>query len=92
MVDRLRAHYRPGTALHVCALHVCTPQRARRVLAAVAAWRAPDTAYVGEFDVAMAAHRDPASSASPGHWLLILKPTDKTGWTIPGGVGVAGAV
>jgi DegV family protein with EDD domain len=59
MLDRLRAHYRPGAALHVCALHVSAPQRARGVLAAVAAWRAPDTAYISEFDVAMAAHTGP---------------------------------
>jgi DegV family protein with EDD domain len=59
MVDRLRAHYLPGTTLHVCALHVSAPQRARRILAAVEAWRAPDTAYISEFDVAMAVHTGP---------------------------------
>lgn len=59
MIGRLRGHYRPGSALHVCALHVSAPQRAQRVLAAVAAWRAPDTAYIGDFDVAMAVHTGP---------------------------------
>lgn len=59
MLDRLRAHYRPGSALHVCALHVSAAQRAQRVLAAVTAWRAPDTAYIGDFDAAMAAHLGP---------------------------------
>jgi hypothetical protein len=38
---------------------VSAPQRARGVLAAVAAWRAPDTAYISEFDGAMAAHTGP---------------------------------
>jgi DegV family protein with EDD domain len=59
IVGRLRARYRAGAALHVCALHVSAPQRAQRVLAAVAAWRAPDTAYISEFDVAMAVHTGP---------------------------------
>jgi DegV family protein with EDD domain len=59
MLDRLRTHYRPGSALHVCVLHVSAPQRARRVLAAVTAWRAPDTAYISDFDVAMAVHTGP---------------------------------
>lgn len=59
MLDRLRAHYQPGSALHICALHVSAAQRAQRVLAAVTAWRAPDTAYIGDFDVAMAAHMGP---------------------------------
>ena len=59
MVDRLRAHYRPSAGLHVSVLHVSAPQRAQRVLAAVAAWRAPDTAYIGDFDVAMAVHMGP---------------------------------
>jgi fatty acid-binding protein DegV len=40
-------------------LHVSAPQRARRVLAAVTAWRAPDTAYISDFDVTMAVHTGP---------------------------------
>lgn len=59
MIDRLRAHYRPGAALHVSVLHVRAPLRARRVLAAVTAWRTPDTAYISDFDVAMAVHTGP---------------------------------
>jgi hypothetical protein len=40
-------------------LHVSAAQRARRAMAAVTAWRAPGTAYIGDFDVAMAVHTGP---------------------------------
>jgi DegV family protein with EDD domain len=68
MLDRLRALGKPGSALHVSVLHGCAPDRAQRVLEMVVGVRTPATAYISEFDVAMAAHLGPGVVGLAWRW------------------------
>jgi len=68
IVERWRASRGGDADLHVAAVHALAPERAERLLAAVRAELQPATAFVGEFDAAMASHSGPGAAALAWWW------------------------